>query len=153
MFLVASLNTFALVEIISQINKHKMKKLFLILTIAITLFSCKDKDDVESFTILGDWEVDSYRENGQDMTTLFKTTFKNYILKFDASNNYIETYMLFDENITNAGDWELINGGDDLELTSQVDSSKRFLDIVELNSLSATITEDSGSKSYNLRKI
>lgn len=130
-----------------------MKKLFLILTIAITLFSCKDKDDVESFTILGDWEVDSYRENGQDMTTLFKTTFKNYILKFDASNNYIETYMLFDENITNAGDWELINGGNDLELTSQVDSSKRFLNIVELNSSSATITEDSGSKSYNIRKI
>lgn len=130
-----------------------MKKLLLILTIAITLFACNEKEDIEPNTLHGTWEVDSYNENGVDMTTQYKATYVNYKIKFDRSNNFIETYTLLGANTTNAGEWKLINSGEDLELTSQVDNSKRYFNILELNPSSATITEDNGSKEYNLRKI
>lgn len=121
------------------------------MAIVLTISSCKKSTLAP--TLLGNWEVDSYRENGADQTTIFKATYLNYIIKYDASNNYIETYTTAGINTTNAGEWKLTNGGDDFELTNQADNTKRYFHIVELNPSSATITEDSGNKSYNLRKI
>lgn len=128
-----------------------MKQIIFLLAIVLTVSSCKKT--TESLTLLGNWEVDSYRENGVDQTTLFKATYLNYKIKYDASNNYIETYNIAGVNVTNAGEWKITNGGEDYELTNQVDNSKRYFHIVELNPSSATVTEDSGNKSYNLRKI
>ncbi len=128
-----------------------MKQIIFLLAIVLTVSSCKKT--TESLTLLGNWEVDSYSENGVDQTTLFKATYLNYKIKYDASNNYIETYTIAGVNVTNAGEWKITNGGDDFELTNQADNSKRYFHIVELNPSSATITEDSGNKSYNLRKI
>lgn len=128
-----------------------MKKLILIVAIAFLFSSCKKTE--ETYTMLGNWEVDSYRENGVDKTTLYKSTYINYVIKYDASGNYIETYTLLGVNTTNAGQWILTSGGASLELTSQVDSTMRFFDVIELNSSSATLTEDNGAKSFNLRKI
>lgn len=128
-----------------------MKKLIFLLAIVLSIFSCKKT--TEALTLLGSWQVDSYTENGVDQTTVFKATYLNYLIKYDASNNYIESYKLGGVNVTNAGEWKLTNGGDDFELTNQADNSKRYFHIVELNASSATVTEDSGNKSYNLRKI
>lgn len=128
-----------------------MKKVLLLLAVVISISSCKKT--VEAFTLLGNWNIDSYSENGIDQTTIFKAAYLNYIIKYDASNNYIETYTLAGTNVTNAGGWKLTNGGEDFELTNQVDNTTRYFHIVELNSNSATITEDNGVKSYNLRKI
>jgi hypothetical protein len=128
-----------------------MKQIILMLAIVLTISSCKKADEPQ--TLLGDWSVDSYMENGQDKTTVYKAAYEDYVIKFDASNNYIETYKFLGNNTTNAGPWKLTNGGEDFELTNQVDNTKRYFHIVELNPSSATITEDNGVKSYNLRKI
>ncbi len=128
-----------------------MKQIIFLLVIVLTISSCKKT--AETLTIIGNWDVDSYRENGADQTTIFKATYLNYMITYDASNNYIETYTLGGVNVTNAGQWKLTNGGADFERTNQVDSTTRYFHIVELNASSATITEDSGNKSYNLRKI
>lgn len=128
-----------------------MKKIIFLFAIVATLSSCKK--EVAALTIVGNWNVDSYRENGTDQTTVFKATYQNYIIKYDASNSYIETYTLAGVNTTKAGAWKMTNDGKDFELTNQADNSKRYFHVVELNPSSATITEDSGNKSYNLRKI
>jgi hypothetical protein len=129
-----------------------MKQLIIMLLIALAFTSCK-KEEEEPLNFIGNWTVDSYEENGVDQTTLFKATYLNYIIKFDAANNYIETYTIGVINFTNAGPWKLTNNGTDLELTNQADNVKRYIKIEELNTSSATITENSGEKSYNLRKI
>lgn len=128
-----------------------MKQIIFLLAIMLATSSCKKT--AETFTLIGDWEVDSYSENGADQTTIFKAAYVDYMIKYDASNNYIETYKLGGVNTTNAGTWKLTNGGDDFERTNQVDGMKRYFHIVELNPSSATVTEDGGNKSYNLRKI
>jgi hypothetical protein len=128
-----------------------MKQIILMLAVVLTISSCKKADEPQ--TLLGEWSIDSYTENGLDKTTVHKALYTNYVLKFDASNNYIETYQYAGVNTTNAGPWKLTNGGEDFELTNQVDNTKRYFHIVELNPSSATVTEDSGAKSYNLRKI
>jgi hypothetical protein len=128
-----------------------MKHITFAFVLLLSISSCTKP--ATALTLLGNWEVDSYEFNGTDQTTAFKAAYINYLLKFDASNNYIETYTLLGINTTNAGPWKLTNGGEDFELTNQVDNSKRYFHIVELNPSSATITEDSGNKSYNLRKI
>jgi len=102
--------------------------------------------------MLGTWQVDSYKQDGADNTTIFLATYTNYQIMFDASNNYIETYTFAGANITNAGPWELTNGGDDFELTNQSDGTKRYFQIIELNEESASISEDSGTKEYHLLK-
>jgi len=44
--------------------------------------------------MLGTWQVDSYKENGADQTTVFLAAFEDYLITFDVANNYIETYTL-----------------------------------------------------------
>jgi hypothetical protein len=129
-----------------------MKQLIIMLVVALAFTSCKKEED-EPINFIGTWTVDSYEENGIDQTTLFKATYLDYIIKFDASSNYIETYKIGAINFTNAGPWKLTNNGTDLELTNQADNVKRYIKIEEHNTSSATITENSGEKSYNLRKI
>jgi|688.fasta_scaffold996169_2 hypothetical protein len=127
-----------------------MKKLILILLVAVSFASCKKT--TEAITLLGKWEVDSYSENGTDKTTIFKASYTNYLLTFDASNNYIETYTIAGVNVTNAGSWKMTNGGDDFEFTNQADNSKRFFHVIEINPASASISEDGGTKEYHLLK-
>ncbi|MEI6312521.1 MAG: hypothetical protein WCP57_09690 [Bacteroidota bacterium] len=127
-----------------------MKKLILLMFVVLSFSSCKKT--AEAITLLGKWEVDSYSENGIDKTTIYKASYLNYLLMFDASNNYIETYTLAGINITNAGTWKMTNGGDDFELTNQVDGSKRFFHVIEINLASASVSEDSGVKEYHLLK-
>jgi hypothetical protein len=127
-----------------------MKQLFIICITVLSFASCKKTS--EALTLLGTWEVDSYIENGTDQTTLYKATYTDYLIKFDASNNYIETYKVAGANVTNAGEWKLTNGGDDYELTNQADNTKRYYHIIELNPESASVSEDNGTKEYHLLK-
>jgi hypothetical protein len=131
-----------------------MKKLLFAASIAvivsISLSSCKKT--VEAFTMLGTWQVDSYKENGADQTTVFLAAYEDYLITFDVANNYIETYTLVGVDVTNAGPWKLINGGDDLELINQADSTMRIFHIIELNGESASISEENGTKEYHLLK-
>ena len=127
-----------------------MKKLIFLFAIIVSFSSCKKT--VEALTLYGTWQVDSYKENGADKTTVYKATYTNYLIKFDASNNYIETYTLAGSNVTNAGEWKLTNGGSDYELTNQSDNSKRYFHIIELNPASASVSEDSGNKEYHILK-
>jgi len=126
-----------------------MKKLILFASILLTLASCKKT--VETFKLEGTWHVDSYYENGNDNTTAFKAVYNDYKIKYDASNNYIETYSLAGVKITNAGTWSLSSDGNYLELTNQADNSKRSLHIIEIKASSAKYTE-SGTKEYHILK-
>lgn len=128
------------------------KSIFLFVLCASILSFSSCKKTVEKLTIVGNWHVDSYSENGADQTTVFKAAYINYKIKFDASNSYIETYTLAGTNITNAGGWVLTNGGSDFELTNQADNSKRYFHIIELNPASASVSENSGAKEYHLLK-
>lgn len=127
-----------------------MKKLIFLFAIIISFSSCKKSTTVN--TLLGSWRVDSYKENGTDKTTVYLNTYTDYLIKFDASNNYIETYKLAGVNITKAGDWKMTNGGTDYELTNQADSSKRYFHIIELNPQSASVSENNGGKEYHYLK-
>ncbi|MBP9152368.1 MAG: lipocalin family protein [Flavobacteriales bacterium] len=131
-----------------------MKKLLFGATMAVIISmgfsSCKKTE--AALTMLGTWQVDSYKENGTDQTTVFLTAYENYQIMFDASNNYIETYTLLGVHVTNAGPWKLTNGGEDFELTNQGDGTKRYFHIIELNPESASISEDSGAKEYHMLK-
>ena len=127
-----------------------MKKIILLLIVVVSFTACKKS--TEKLTLLGKWEVDSYTENGTDQTTVFKAAFTNYLLMFDASNNYIETYTIAGVNVTKAGSWKLTNNGDDFEMTNQVDNSKRYFHIIELNPASASISEENGTKEYHILK-
>lgn len=127
-----------------------MKQLILICFIVFSFASCKKTD--EANTLLGEWRVDSYKENGTDQTTVFKAAYANYLIKFDASNNFIETYTFAGTNVTKAGEWTLTNDGEDYELVSQVDSSTRYFHIIELNPESASVSEENGTKEYHLLK-
>jgi len=130
-----------------------MKKILLFSAFAILILSFSScKKTVVSFTIVGNWNVDSYYENGVDNTTAFKATYVNYKINFDASNNYIETYTAAGINFTNAGPWKLINGGNDIQLTNQSDNTIRNFNIIEIKASSAKISENNGTKRYHLLK-
>jgi len=128
-----------------------MKKIVFIFAVTASLISCKKT--TEALTLLGQWEVESYILDGNDQTTLFKATYENYLLTFYASKNFVETYTVLGVNTTSAGPWIMTNNGNDFELTNQADNVKRYFNIIELNPSSATISEDSGTKEYNLRKL
>ncbi len=129
-----------------------MKKIFFLFAAitALTITSCKQQ--VEEYNMIGTWKIDSYYENGNDQTTLFKSVFVNYLLTFNISGTYLETYTALGIDVTKGGPWELINNGDDLKLTNQVDSNVRYFHIIEINPNSSKVSEDSGNKEYHLLK-
>ena len=129
-----------------------MKNAILLLTviIAISVSSCKKQ--VEEFNMIGTWHIDSYYENGADNTTVFKSVFVNYLITFNATGTYLETYTALGVDVTKGGPWELINDGDDLKLTNQVDSTIRYFHVIEIKASSSQVSEDNGNKEYHLLK-
>ena len=125
--------------------------LIMILALFLSLSSCKKA--VETFNMIGTWEVDSYTENGVDKTTFFKNTFVDYRIKFDASKNFLETSKVAGVDVTNGGSWKILSGGGSLELTYLSDGSVRVLKTDEIKRTTAIITETAGNKVFNLRKI
>lgn len=136
----------------SFFSKFSLPATLIVLFIAVFSFaSCKKA--IETFNMIGTWEVANYSENGVDKTTAFKNTFVNYRIKFDASLNYIETSTVAGVDITNGGPWKIQDGGGAIELTNLSDSTTRVLNLIDVKRNSATITETNGGKEFNLRKL
>ncbi len=125
-----------------------MKYAIIICALALTISSCKK--EVTKLTMVGSWTVDSYYENDNDQTTVFKAAYVDYKIVFDGSNYFIETYKFAGINVTNAGQWKLLNDAVDLQMTNQADNSVRTFRILEINPNSSKVTE--GSKRFHLLK-
>jgi hypothetical protein len=126
-----------------------VKNLLLIFAIFFSISSCKKA--VETFNMIGTWEVVSYSENGVDRTTYFKNTFVDYRIKFDVAKTFLETSKVANVDITNGGSWKVLSGGGSLELTYFSDSTVRVLELVNVKRNSSTIRE--GEKEFNLLKL
>ena len=131
--------------------KHLIKKMIFLFVVVIALSSCKKA--VQTFTILGTWQVDSYTENGVDKTSAWKAIWQNYQIDFDLSKDYTESATVGGVPYTTAGTYEMINGGNDIKLTNQADSSIRQFHIIEIKLNTAKYSEDGGTKEYHLIKI
>lgn len=129
----------------------QLKKGIFLLAIILSLASCKKA--VQTFTILGTWQVDTYTENGVDKTTAWKAIWQNYKIDFDISKDFTETATVSGLPYTNVGKYEMINGGDDIILTNQSDSSVRNYHIIDIKVNSAQYSEAGGTKVYHLSKI
>jgi len=123
--------------------------LLLIFAILLSISSCKKA--VETFNMIGTWEVVTYTENGVDRTTFFKNTFVDYRIKFDVAKTFLETSKVANVDITNGGSWKVLSGGGSLELTYFSDSTVRVLELVDVKRNSSTIREN--EKEFNLLKL
>jgi hypothetical protein len=128
-----------------------MKKMILLFVVVIALSSCKKA--VQTFTILGKWQVDSYTENGIDKTSAWKAIWQDYSIDFDISKDYVEKATVGGIPYTNTGTYEMTNSGNDIELVSDADSTVRYFHIIEIKINSAKYSEDAGTKVYHLSKI
>ena len=129
----------------------KTKGLLLLFAIIFSLSSCKKA--VETFNMIGTWEVDSYSENGVDRTTYFKETFVNYRIKFDVAKTFLETANVAGVDINNGGSWKVLSGGGSLELTYLSDSTVRVLELVDVKRNSSIIRENATGKQFSLNKL
>ena len=104
--------------------------------------------------MIGTWTVESYSLNGADQTTAYKARYANYSIDFDASNNYVETYVLNGTNTTNAGPWIVTNGGSTLQLTNRSNDSIRQFHINSItnNTADLVLNTSLGAQEYHYLK-
>jgi hypothetical protein len=116
----------------------KTRKLVLFCTVAALLMlpGCKP---IYQKMIEGEWVVDRYYKNGDDLTFLFQA----YQITFHADGDFTETLIL-----TNTGTWEIIRkpggkiGEFQLQLTDN--GGVRTFDIKEIKKDTVDIYQDLG---------
>lgn len=132
--------------------KGKISILALALLLSAFFFSFSScKKTIESFRMLGTWEVDNYYVDGSDQTAAFQSFWVDYQIKFEISGDYIETATVASVPLTIEGTWKVADDGNSFELTNNADETKRNFNIIEVKSGNAKISE--GNKEYHLSKI
>lgn len=97
---------------------NKKKATILVVGMLVLLTSCKQI--VYETLIQATWEVDEYYRNGVEETTSYYLLFGDYAITLHPDGAFTETYTLGNiVPVTNAGTWELINNGDQLQLVDQ----------------------------------
>jgi hypothetical protein len=132
--------------------KGKISILALALLLSAFFFSFSScKKTLQSFRMLGTWEIENYYVDGNDQTAAFKAFWVDYKIMFDVAGNYIETATVGGVPLTVAGTWKVSDDGNSFELTNQADETKRNFNIIEVKSGKAKISE--GNKEYHMNKI
>ncbi len=126
------------------------KTLAACIIILLTFSGCKKA--ITSLTMIGTWSVAKYYNNGYEATAFFQALYVNYRIKFETNGHSTETATVGGNYTVNEGPWQLINNGNDLELTNQSNNSKRYFHIIEIKASTAQVSENNGSIVYHLKK-
>jgi len=135
----------------SQSKRRKAIGFIFLCCMLLSFNSCKK--DVETFKMIGTWEVESYSEHGADKTTYFKETFVNYGVKFDKSKTFVETATVAGIDINKKGKWKVLPGEVNLELTYASDGFVTVHELVDIKTNSSIIKELETGKQFHLNKM
>ena len=127
-----------------------MKKIIVLCFVIISFSGCKKA--TVALTMIGTWSVTNYYNGGNDATAFFHGLYVDYRIKFEGNGHCTETATVAGNYTVNEGPWQLINNGNDLELTNQSNSSKRYFHIIEIKATTAQVSENNGDIVYHLKK-
>jgi hypothetical protein len=126
-----------------------MKKISILLFVALTITLAGCKKTVDEVLIIGNWSVTNYYEDGVQKNTEFNTNFPNYKINFKADKSFIETYG----STTVIGSWKNYNDDEKIiQLTIPATSEVRIYDILDLRTKTATVKlRGTPAKTYDLQ--
>lgn len=106
----------------------------------ITLSSCKKYEEGPAVSLLtkkmrvaGEWEVESYWENGVDKTTDYRSVVTSETLTYEKDGTYATSVNTILGTLNDAGTWEFINDKEDIKtLSNQSGATPDTIQIVRL---------------------
>ena len=135
-----------------------MKKIALLSAAAlmiggITLTSCKKYEEGPAVSLLtkkmrvaGDWEVESYWENGVDKTTDYRTGVTSETYTYEKDGTYSISITTVIGTLNDAGTWEFINDKEAIKtLSNQSGSDPDTSYIVRLTNKEFWVKDAGGS--------
>lgn len=117
-----------------------MKKFIVLLLIAAINTGCQTKLEKARTNIARTWKVSMVFEGGQDETATFLNTFGNYVIQFNSSGGFEETYDPFSNGdpLTITGTWSFSDGISKFTLTDGNQSRVYRIDLLDENHLNVT---------------
>jgi hypothetical protein len=122
--------------VLTQFEKTKHMKKIALLSVAalmiggITLTSCKKYEEGPAISLLtkkmrvaGDWEVESYWENGVDKTSDYRQGVTSETYTYDKEGGYTISITTIIGTINDAGTWEFITDKEEIKTQSNQSGS------------------------------
>ena len=117
-----------------------MRKIVLVIFVLFLSTACEDQRVNQAIDkISRTWTVYKYEKDGIDITPVFTSSYADYSIVFEKSQDYTETFIFFGSPVTITGIYIFSDQAQILTLSDEFES--RVFDIITLNNSDMTLQD------------